>query len=80
MALATLVCRSYPTDDAIWYLILSRGCVTPSVLGNLQQTSAGDLDLVDGYDELPKDFQQKVERALKYGHVDDEDWKGVGNT
>lgn len=35
------------------------------------------MDLVDGYDELPADFQDKVKRALEQGHVDDEDWKGV---
>ena len=32
--------------------------------------------MVDGYDELPKDFQDKVKRAIEQGHVDDEDWKG----
>ena len=40
--------------------------------------SDGDLDLVDGYDELPDHFQPKIERALQRGHVDDEDWNGVG--
>jgi hypothetical protein len=37
------------------------------------------MDLVDGYDELPKAAQEKVQRALANGHVDDEDWKGVGH-
>ena len=36
-----------------------------------------DLDLVDGYDEIPDDFQEKVRFALEHGHVPDEDWKGV---
>jgi hypothetical protein len=33
--------------------------------------------MVDGYDELPEEYQEKVEFALKNGHVPDEDWKGV---
>lgn len=36
------------------------------------------MDLVDGFNELPKEAKEKVERALKQGHVDDEDWNGVG--
>lgn len=35
------------------------------------------MDLVDGYDELPEDAQEKVKRALEQGHVDDDDWNGV---
>lgn len=53
------------------------GCVTPTVIHNWAETSGGDMDLVDGYDELPPDAQQKVKRALEQGHVDDEDWNGV---
>ncbi|KAF2033633.1 zf-PARP-domain-containing protein, partial [Setomelanomma holmii] len=53
------------------------GCVTPKQIENLVETSGGDTDLVDGYDELPAEFQEKVEFALKNGHVPDEDWKGV---
>lgn len=37
----------------------------------------GDLDLVDGYDELPEELQEKVRRCIEQGHVDDEDWNGV---
>lgn len=33
--------------------------------------------MVDGYDELPEEYQKKVDFALKNGHVPDEDWKGV---
>ena len=32
--------------------------------------------MVDGYDELPAEFQEKIDFALKHGHVPDEDWKG----
>lgn len=54
-----------------------RGCVTPRQIENLKQAIEDDLDLFDGYDELPEDLQEKMRRALEQGHVDDEDWKGV---
>lgn len=36
-----------------------------------------DMELVDGYEELPEAAQEKVKRALEQRHVDDEDWNGV---
>lgn len=33
--------------------------------------------MLDGYEELPEDLQEKVKLALENGHVADEDWKGV---
>lgn len=33
--------------------------------------------MLDGYEELPNDLQEKVKQAFDNGHVDDEDWKGV---
>ena len=33
--------------------------------------------MVDGYDELPVEYQEKVQFALENGHVPDDDWKGV---
>jgi len=54
-----------------------RGCVTPEVLHNWQETAQGDMELIDGWDVLPADAQEKVKRALEQGHVDDEDWRGV---
>jgi hypothetical protein len=45
----------------------------------VQDFTEGDTDLIEGYDELPKDMQEKVDFALKNGHVPDEDWKGVCN-
>ena len=36
-----------------------------------------DMELVDGYDDLPENDQDKVRRALEQKHVDDEDWNGV---
>lgn len=54
-----------------------RGCVTPKVLQNLKKQCEGDMEYVDGYDELPPDWQEKVKTAIEQEHVDDEDWKGV---
>ncbi len=62
---------------ANWHTDLIRGCVTPKQIENLIETCGGDLDMVDGYDELPAEFQEKVRYALEHGHVSDEDWKGV---
>lgn len=53
------------------------GCVTPKQIENLIETTEGDTDMVDGYDELPAEFQEKIRFALENGHVPDEDWKGV---
>lgn len=33
--------------------------------------------MLDGYDELSSEQQQKVREAVEQGHVADEDWKGV---
>nr|GFD51136.1 hypothetical protein [Tanacetum cinerariifolium] len=38
---------SYPRIDVV------RGCVTPKQIENLIETSGGDTEMVDGYDELP---------------------------
>lgn len=52
---------------------VSRGCVTPKQIENLIEVSGGDTDMVDGYDELPAEFQEKVKFALENGHIPDED-------
>lgn len=56
-----------------------RGCVTPQVIHNWKERSEGDMELVDGYDELPDEFKVRVARAFEQGHVDDEDWNGVSD-
>jgi hypothetical protein len=58
--------------------MLNRGCVTPQVLHNWQESSQGDMELIDGYDAIPEDAQLIVKTALEVGHVDDEVWNGVG--
>ena len=57
--------------------INGRGCVTPKQVENLKESIENNVDLFDGYDELPENIQEKMRRALEQGHVDDEDWKGV---
>ena len=63
---------------------LCRGCITPKVIENLINTLEGrdldgDLDIIDGYEDLPEEWKEKVRTMLKEGHVPDEDWKGVGD-
>jgi len=52
---------------------LPRGCVTPKQIENLIEVSGGDTDMVDGYDELPEEFQESVKFALENGHIPDAD-------
>ncbi|KAK0262423.1 hypothetical protein LTR91_014701 [Friedmanniomyces endolithicus] len=52
------------------------GCVTPEIIRNWKTSSDGDMDMVDGYEDLPSDLQEKVQRAFEQGHVDDADWGG----
>jgi hypothetical protein len=56
---------------------LCRGCVTPKQIENLIETTGGDTDMVDGFDEVPAEYQEKIKFALENGHIPDEDWKGV---
>jgi len=53
------------------------GCLTPEVVVRWWDSAEHDMELIDGCDILPDDLQEKVERALEQGHVDDEDWNGV---
>lgn len=36
-----------------------------------------DLTVIDGFEELSPENQERVREALDQGHVADEDWKGV---
>jgi hypothetical protein len=54
-----------------------RGCVTPQQISNITLEIDDDVMNLDGYEELPKEVQEKVARTFKQGHVDDEDWNGV---
>lgn len=57
-----------------------RGCTTPVQIASLKGVIEGNLEYLDGYEDLTFEDQVKVERALENGHVDDEDWKGVSGT
>ncbi|KAL7423681.1 hypothetical protein Q5752_001263 [Cryptotrichosporon argae] len=48
------------------------GCVTPRQLENIQQNFP-EAEELDGYEDLPEDYQQKIRTALQEGHVDDAD-------
>lgn len=55
--------------------------MTPKVVGNMQELindeGDGDPSVIDGFEELSEENQEKVRKAIEQGHVDDEDWKGV---
>ncbi|KAJ9667964.1 hypothetical protein H2201_001769 [Coniosporium apollinis] len=51
-------------------------CVSPKVISNMQVHCQGDLSLIEGYEEMPDEWQDKIARALEQGHIDDEDYKG----
>ena len=51
--------------------------MTPKQISNLQSSVGGDPSQLDGYDELPEDFQEKVINAIEQGHIADEDWPWV---
>lgn len=36
-----------------------------------------DLDVLDGWEDLDEEFQEKIKEAIRVGHVSDDDWKGV---
>ena len=54
-----------------------RGCVTPKQLENIKESIDNDIDMLDGYDEIPADLQEKIKAAIENGHVNDDDWNGV---
>ncbi|KAL8963770.1 MAG: hypothetical protein Q9193_000017 [Seirophora villosa] len=52
------------------------GCVTPVQIERIKDATEDDLEMLDGYEELPSDLQEKVKQSLEVGHVADEDWRG----
>ena len=58
-------------------MFLFRGCVTPKQIIGVKSSIEDNLDLFDGFDELPDDLQEKVKTALADGHIADDDWTGV---
>ena len=36
--------------------------------------------VIDGYDEMPEEWQEKILTMFREGHVPDEDWKGVSDS
>lgn len=64
---------------------MCRGCVTPAQIENIVKAIDGleafeeDPNVLDGYDEVGEENQEKIRMALKEGHIPDEDWKGVSS-
>lgn len=61
-----------------------RGCLTPKQIVNVTKeltTDSGDIDfsLLDGFNELTDELQEKVRKAIEVGHVEDEEWNGVSS-
>lgn len=50
--------------------------MTPHNCATWKEISDGDPEMIDGLDDLPQEWQDKIVRAIEQGHVDDEDWKG----
>jgi len=56
--------------------------VTPKIISNiissLDESGSGERDftLLDGFDDLPEDFQKRVKEAIEQGHVNDDEWNG----
>ncbi|KAL8702044.1 MAG: hypothetical protein Q9224_000193 [Gallowayella concinna] len=65
---------SFPAVFFLPYIIFE--FYSAAAIGNLGEALEGEMEMLDGYEELPENFQEKVKRAIENGHVDDEDWKG----
>lgn len=55
--------------------------MTPRQVAGLQEIVDEDKDfsLLDGFDELSEENQDKIREAVEQGHVADSDWKGVSS-
>lgn len=38
-----------------------------------------DFSRIDGFDEMSKELQAKIRKAIEVGHVEDDEWKGVSS-
>lgn len=56
---------------------MRRGCVTPKQITHLKEAIEDSVDLLDGYEDLDEDLQEKIKKTLEDGHVSDDDWIGV---
>lgn len=77
MGLQALVCLSTISAQLATDIDCFRGCVTPQVIQNVTEYIDGDMEMIDGFEDIPEADQDKVRRAIDQGHVDDEDWRGV---
>ena len=72
-------------STAVRILTASRSCITPTVIQNVQnalggiEAIEGNPEVIDGYEEMPEEWQEKILTMFREGHVPDEDWKGVSD-
>lgn len=67
-------------------LTFLRGCFTPLQLEKLNGQIEGldldddkDMEVIDGWEDLPQEQRDLLREALKQGHVGDDVWKGVSS-
>ena len=64
-------------------LTVTRGCFTPKMIENMSESIKGEegeglnYEMLDGWEDLPKEHQEKVIQALSVGHIEDDEWRGV---
>lgn len=51
--------------------------MTPKQIINLKQAIEDNVDLLDGYEDLDEDIQEKIKKSLEDGHIPDDEWIGV---
>ncbi|ETN44166.1 uncharacterized protein HMPREF1541_10716 [Cyphellophora europaea CBS 101466] len=59
------------------------GCVTPLQIENLQYMLEGldlekddEMEVIDGWEDLTPENQEKLRQAIRVGHIDDSEWRG----
>ncbi|EEP82400.1 predicted protein [Uncinocarpus reesii 1704] len=54
------------------------GCVTPKQVASIQEVVGEDKDLslLDGFEDVSAENQDKIRDAVENGHVADSDWRG----
>ena len=68
----------------VFDLIDCRGCLTPKVIANIHDSidEEGNLnfELLDGFDELSAEVQDKVKKTIESGELDEADKTVVSNS
>jgi hypothetical protein len=51
--------------------------IRESLTGALASEGEYKWDLLDGLEDMPPDYREKIKLAITEGKIADEDWKGV---